>query len=569
MKKILSTSLFICYAFFATQEIKGQNIGIGTTTPHPSAVLEVSSSNKGFLPPRMSTSQLTAIPNPKKGLMVYDTTQNEHVYFDGGKWRPFYAQNYDSAVVDYSSSASAAINMPLTGSVTASGNAGFIYDNGGPAGNYFPNSNSSVIIPFDDSTLQIKILIEEMNAEVFYDSLYLLLYNNSSLIYDTAVRLGGTQGGVFLFANDVKITFKSNSIINLAGFTVRWGKARVGNSFSSTTPLFGWNIDNKKYAAMGGVQKNNNWHTDSVGFGSFSYGVGSKAKGKYSIAQGYYNNAIGENSFASGYNTDAVGTNSYSSGKYSTANGDNSIAMGNRTIAQGNSSTALGFLSIAGGTASTAMGDNTVALGYASTVIGMYNKKLLPASQNSSATPNTPLFIIGNGSGYGTENNAMVVYKSGDVDINGNLKIDNGTSVWSSIPTGFAANRTTTLSVIPSSFTDVLFTTQSADDGGDNYNPVTGEFTAPTAGMYRFEASVYWASGIAGFENIYFYVNGTTRRFHSIVSANNAAHTLPYSASFKLAVGDVVKVVTYHTNATPVNIAANSNGTYFTGVKLY
>jgi C1q domain len=198
----------------------------------------------------------------------------------------------------------------------------------------------------------------------------------------------------------------------------------------------------------------------------------------------------------------------------------------------------------------------------------VYNDSLLIFNE-SAATSNTPLFIIGNGGGNTTRSNAMVVYKTGNVEINGVLKINDGTNEWTSTPTGFAANRTAALSVTPSTFTDVLFTTQSADDGGDNYDPATGEFTVPTAGMYRFEASVYWAGAIAGFENLYFYVNGATKRFHSIVSANTGAHTLPFTASFKLNAGDVVKVVAYHTNATAVNISANVNGTYFTGVKVY
>ena len=382
----------------------------------------------------------------------------------------------------------------------------------------------------------------------------------------------------------------------------------------------------------------NNWHTDSVGFVSLNYGMGSKAKGKYSIALGFVNNALAESSIAignknkalgdfstaMGSNTNAIGNfstamgnyttagafastafgyNTVASGSYSFAMGQNNIALGNNSTAMGRRSDAIGFVStaIGEGTAalgdystsigyetiakgissfaagsstnansysSTTMGSYTIAKGYASTVIGLYNDSILTYNQ-TFVTPNTPLFIVGNGNSNSTRSNAMVVYKNGDVDINGNLKIDNGTSVWSSIPTGFAANRTTTLSVPPSTFTDVLFTTQSADDGGDNYDPATGEFTAPTAGMYRFEASVYWNAGIAGFENIYFYVNGVTRRFHSIVSDNTSAHTLPFTASFKLNAGDIVKVVAYHTNATAVGISANANGTYFMGVKVY
>ena len=48
-------------------------VGIGTVAPHPSAILEVSSTNKGFLPPRMSEDQMKAITSLAGGLIVYCT----------------------------------------------------------------------------------------------------------------------------------------------------------------------------------------------------------------------------------------------------------------------------------------------------------------------------------------------------------------------------------------------------------------------------------------------------------------------------------------------------------------
>jgi hypothetical protein len=49
------------------------NVGIGTTAPNTSSLLEVSSTTQGFLPPRMNTNQRNAIASPAKGLIVYDT----------------------------------------------------------------------------------------------------------------------------------------------------------------------------------------------------------------------------------------------------------------------------------------------------------------------------------------------------------------------------------------------------------------------------------------------------------------------------------------------------------------
>jgi hypothetical protein len=49
-------------------------IGILTTTPHASSVLDITSTTKGFLPPRMTTVEKNAIATPAEGLVVYDTT---------------------------------------------------------------------------------------------------------------------------------------------------------------------------------------------------------------------------------------------------------------------------------------------------------------------------------------------------------------------------------------------------------------------------------------------------------------------------------------------------------------
>jgi hypothetical protein len=53
------------------------NVGINTATPSASALLDVQSTTKGFLPPRMTTTQKNAIASPAAGLVIYDTTLNK------------------------------------------------------------------------------------------------------------------------------------------------------------------------------------------------------------------------------------------------------------------------------------------------------------------------------------------------------------------------------------------------------------------------------------------------------------------------------------------------------------
>ncbi|MCZ7593714.1 MAG: hypothetical protein M5U16_01460 [Hyphomicrobium sp.] len=62
------------------------NVGIGTATPAVSALLDVSSTTKGFLPPRMTEAQRDAIASPATGLVVYNTTANALNYWDGDSW---------------------------------------------------------------------------------------------------------------------------------------------------------------------------------------------------------------------------------------------------------------------------------------------------------------------------------------------------------------------------------------------------------------------------------------------------------------------------------------------------
>ncbi len=61
------------------------NIGIGTTTPNASAKLELSSTTQGFLPPRMTATQASAISSPAKSLMLYVTDTNG-TFTSAGLW---------------------------------------------------------------------------------------------------------------------------------------------------------------------------------------------------------------------------------------------------------------------------------------------------------------------------------------------------------------------------------------------------------------------------------------------------------------------------------------------------
>lgn len=65
-----------------------KNVGIGTITPDPSAILDLEATDKGFLVPRLTTMQRTLINSPERALLVFDIDFDQFWYFDGTIWKP-------------------------------------------------------------------------------------------------------------------------------------------------------------------------------------------------------------------------------------------------------------------------------------------------------------------------------------------------------------------------------------------------------------------------------------------------------------------------------------------------
>lgn len=94
-----------------------ENVGIGTTKPDQSAILDLSSTNKGLLMPRVSLQQRNSIQNPANGLIVYQTDMlSGFYYYDGKEWKSVGAETTQNSVADD-------FNWGLTGnSITTASN---------------------------------------------------------------------------------------------------------------------------------------------------------------------------------------------------------------------------------------------------------------------------------------------------------------------------------------------------------------------------------------------------------------------------------------------------------------
>ena len=74
MKKITLKLSFWTIALLLCAYSSIAQVGIGTVTPANSSILDLTANDKGFLTPRMTTTERLAITLPVDGLIVYDTT---------------------------------------------------------------------------------------------------------------------------------------------------------------------------------------------------------------------------------------------------------------------------------------------------------------------------------------------------------------------------------------------------------------------------------------------------------------------------------------------------------------
>ena len=88
MKKIFS---FLAFSTLISATSFAQNVAINTdgSQPNASALLDVKSSSKGLLIPRMTSVEKAAIASPANGLLIYQTDATPGFYFyNGTAWTP-------------------------------------------------------------------------------------------------------------------------------------------------------------------------------------------------------------------------------------------------------------------------------------------------------------------------------------------------------------------------------------------------------------------------------------------------------------------------------------------------
>jgi hypothetical protein len=88
--KVLFTFIFLGIQISAQAQTTG-SVGVGTTTPNANAVLDVTSTTKGLLIPRLTSAERTTLTSSlnttSNGLLIYNTSTLKFNYWDGSQWK--------------------------------------------------------------------------------------------------------------------------------------------------------------------------------------------------------------------------------------------------------------------------------------------------------------------------------------------------------------------------------------------------------------------------------------------------------------------------------------------------
>jgi hypothetical protein len=292
--KQFSAFLLTASAVLFSQQLLAQRIGIGTASPHASAMLDVASTTRGLLVPRMTTSQRTAIASPAAGLLVYQTDGLTGFYFyNGTLW-----------------------NQISTGVAT-----NFWSLNGNNISN---NNPANVGIGTNTPTARLHVA-------------------DSSVLFSAVGDIPVSPGNPPLQGAGRRMMWYPDKAAFRVGMVTGtdWNKDSIGDySFAS-----GYNTRAKGRGAvaigiateaLGNYSFATGIFSTAGGLGSTALGNDVEASGSYSIAVGSNCDAHGDVSIALGFLNSAIGVSSLAIGQRTTASGDYSMALGNRVSTNGN-----------------------------------------------------------------------------------------------------------------------------------------------------------------------------------------------------------------------------------------
>jgi hypothetical protein len=436
---ILLLSLF--YSISAT----AQSFAINTdgSTANTSALLDVKSSTKGILIPRLSTSQRTSISSPAEGLLVYDSTANSFWLFDGTAWQEIVAgnntlwkknandiYNTNSGKVGIGTNSPKALlnvkagailfdstigNTPVSGAGTRmmwipakkAFRAGWIVGAPGTQWDDINIGDASYAMGVNAiaSGYSSFSFGNTTTASGYYSTALGNQTTASGLNVSTAMGILSTATGNF---GSTAIGYLAHASGDYAATAIGYGCVASGDS-GTVAMGYGSTADGKTSLAAGNFAR---------AYGKYSIALGDSAvsSGIASFATGYHTNAAGNYAVAMGFNTKATATGSTAIGNTSTASGSGSIVLGIGLTANGSNSVAVGNSNISSGNNSFASGYFTKAKSFSCFTTGIFNDST-NAPNPFALNGSNRIFEIGNGTADNARSNSMTVLFNGNTGI--------------------------------------------------------------------------------------------------------------------------------------------------------
>lgn len=189
MLMLVTVTIFIILLFSMSTNAQGVAINQNGSIANASAMLDVSSVSKGFLPPRMTTTQRTDIQSPANGLLVFDTDTKSYWYFSTS-WKEINnASGGGNFSLPYAGSGSIADKIFSIANADSSNGATAIYGKSGSSGiGLIPGINIGV---WGDNSRGIGILGTSVNGVGAYG---LSFQNHGVSGYSTNSSFAGIFG---------------------------------------------------------------------------------------------------------------------------------------------------------------------------------------------------------------------------------------------------------------------------------------------------------------------------------------------------------------------------------------
>ncbi|HYV93815.1 MAG TPA: tail fiber domain-containing protein [Chitinophagales bacterium] len=306
--------------------------GIGTTAPNASALLEVKSTTKGVLIPRMTKTQRDVIASPATGLLIYQTNSTPgFYYFDGSSWTELKNTGANKNLNNLKTPTAVNVDMlPGTNNAVNLGSASTSWKDVYLDGDIYMDDTRVLSFPF-----QTNSFIGNFAGNSTSTGIENTITGYNSLSFNTNGSYNTATGSYALGLNTT------------GNFNTANGRAAL---YMNTT-----GYDNTAIGGHSLYSNTSGYNNTAVGVNSLvqnSFGVGNTAMGHgtlYTNTSGHYNTAIGFQALQ--WNTDAQNNTAVGAGAgYLFTYGWNNTLIGEEAEANGS-----GYY-------------NTIALGQAATV---------------------------------------------------------------------------------------------------------------------------------------------------------------------------------------------------------